>query len=67
MSSDNGRLHFYQLYEQSPVQIELAADSPDGVCNGDLFHNSEISQVKAENDVKEKGEKKSSGTNMIIT
>lgn len=63
LSSENGKLHFYQLCEQSRVQIELTADSPDGMCNGDLFHDPD---VKSENEVKDKVEKTKLGIKLLL-
>ena len=62
LSSENGKLHFYQLCEQSRVQIELTADSPDGMCNGDIFHDPD---VKSENELKDKVEKKTLGIKLL--
>ncbi|XP_076097651.1 dual E2 ubiquitin-conjugating enzyme/E3 ubiquitin-protein ligase BIRC6-like isoform X3 [Mytilus galloprovincialis] len=65
LSSENGKLHFYQLCEQSPVQIELTADSPDGVCNGDIFHEPEVNHIKSDTDVTDKVDKKISVSDIL--
>ncbi|XP_062579414.1 baculoviral IAP repeat-containing protein 6-like [Saccostrea cucullata] len=66
--SAEGKLHFYQLSEDSPVLSESGSlmDVPDGVCNGESRLEPDLSSSNTEStESKEHLEKNSPGTDLL--